>query len=233
MSYCVNCGVKLSETEKSCPLCGVEVINPRQPVQEPRRRSYPDVPVSGYRGGYRDLVLPVALLMLIPVLITLACDWLTSGSLGWSIFVAASIGLAAVFILPPLALKRPRVLLCLFWDLLATIGFLYVLDRMTTPGWFLPIGLPLVLIAGVMVLGLAALFTWMDLRKLVKLALVLFAAGLMCVFVDLFTSTEHASKIIISWSVYPLVPCVILGVIALLINRNHYLREKIKQRFFI
>jgi 4-amino-4-deoxy-L-arabinose transferase-like glycosyltransferase len=232
MSYCVNCGVKLAETEKFCPLCGVEVVNPRQPVQEPRRRNYPEVPVRGYKGGYQDLVLPLALLMLIPVLITLACDWLTSGALGWSIFVAASIGLAAVFILPPLALKRPRVLLCLLWDLLATIGFLYVLDRMTTPGWFLSVGLPLALIAGAMVLGLAALFARMGLRKLVKLALVLFASGLMCVFVDLFTSGKP-SQIIISWSVYPLVPCVILGVIALLVNRNQYLREKIKQRFFV
>ena len=26
--YCVNCGVKLADTEKQCPLCGVEVYHP-------------------------------------------------------------------------------------------------------------------------------------------------------------------------------------------------------------
>ena len=28
MSYCVNCGVKLKQFEKVCPLCNTKVINP-------------------------------------------------------------------------------------------------------------------------------------------------------------------------------------------------------------
>ena len=28
MSYCVNCGVKLKQSEKVCPLCNTKVINP-------------------------------------------------------------------------------------------------------------------------------------------------------------------------------------------------------------
>ena len=28
MSYCVNCGVKLKQSEKFCPLCNTKVINP-------------------------------------------------------------------------------------------------------------------------------------------------------------------------------------------------------------
>ena len=44
MSYCVNCGVELEKSEKKCPLCGVEVINPKEPPQdkEPRQRPYPN-----------------------------------------------------------------------------------------------------------------------------------------------------------------------------------------------
>ena len=44
MSYCVNCGVELEKSEKRCPLCGVEVINPAQPPEdkEPRQRPYPN-----------------------------------------------------------------------------------------------------------------------------------------------------------------------------------------------
>ena len=44
MSYCVNCGVELEKSEKKCPLCGVEVINPAQPPEdkEPRQRPYPN-----------------------------------------------------------------------------------------------------------------------------------------------------------------------------------------------
>ena len=35
MSYCVNCGVELAPSEKRCPLCGVEVVNPAKPWTEP------------------------------------------------------------------------------------------------------------------------------------------------------------------------------------------------------
>ena len=30
MSYCVNCGVELDASLKSCPLCHTPVINPRE-----------------------------------------------------------------------------------------------------------------------------------------------------------------------------------------------------------
>ena len=32
MSYCVHCGVKLSDAEKVCPLCGTEVIDVHRPL---------------------------------------------------------------------------------------------------------------------------------------------------------------------------------------------------------
>ena len=32
MSYCVNCGVELDPTARTCPLCQTPVVNPRQPV---------------------------------------------------------------------------------------------------------------------------------------------------------------------------------------------------------
>ena len=33
--YCVNCGVKLADTEQFCPLCGVKALHPdveRKPI---------------------------------------------------------------------------------------------------------------------------------------------------------------------------------------------------------
>ena len=35
MSYCVNCGVKLKNSEKVCPLCNTEVINPKKEEYKP------------------------------------------------------------------------------------------------------------------------------------------------------------------------------------------------------
>ena len=41
MSYCVNCGVELDASARSCPLCGTPVINPRCPVDENATPPFP------------------------------------------------------------------------------------------------------------------------------------------------------------------------------------------------
>jgi len=40
--YCVNCGVKLSDTEKRCPLCQTAVYHPELPRKE-AEPLYPEV----------------------------------------------------------------------------------------------------------------------------------------------------------------------------------------------
>ena len=41
MSYCVQCGVRLAQQEKKCPLCGTPVINPN-PQETKEDHLYPD-----------------------------------------------------------------------------------------------------------------------------------------------------------------------------------------------
>lgn len=41
MSYCVNCGVELGKAEQRCPLCGTEVVNPKEPYDPKAKQLYP------------------------------------------------------------------------------------------------------------------------------------------------------------------------------------------------
>ncbi len=235
MSYCVNCGVELSAGAAYCPLCGVEVLNPRSPVTAPPARRYPDVPIDGYRRGYRDLVLPLALMLLLPVGITLACDWLISGRLSWSLYVAASIALAGVFILLPLGLRRSQPILCVAVDALASGAFLGVLNILiqTSRDWFFPIALPITGAMSALALTVTILFTYSRMGKLVKLAVILFALAVAAVAFDCILSLGTGAAHVLSWSPLVAVPCIILGAVALLIHSNRRLKEKMRQRFFI
>lgn len=42
MSYCVNCGVELADSERRCPLCHTEVHNPRQPYDRKIPKPFPN-----------------------------------------------------------------------------------------------------------------------------------------------------------------------------------------------
>lgn len=232
MSYCVNCGVELGGSERSCPLCRTVVYNPNDKAEHDRDPRYPNVPVSGVKLHSRDLVLPIALLLLIPVIISIVCDFLTSERLSWSLFVASSIALTAVFMLPPLAQTRQRALPCVLADWLATTLFIYFLDLHTPGKWFLPVGLPLCLVSGALVVTIAALFVYVKLEKLVYTAIILFSAGIVTVCFDALVSA-YLDTLRVSWSFYVLVPCAVLAVVALLVNRNKRLKEHVKHRFFV
>ena len=232
MSYCVNCGVELAETEKICPLCGVAVVNPAKPVSPAVRRSYPNVPVAGYRYGYRDAVAPISVFMLIPMSISVVCDALTNGRLSWSVYILASTALAFILIVPPLYLGGRRILLCLLFDWVGTALFLYVLDLATQGRWFFPVALPLSGAAGAAVLLLTAYLIKCRPYKLVMTALVLFLSGLFCVLAELLIDRYLQWEPTLGWSLYVLIPCALLALVALLINRSPRLKERVKQRIF-
>ena len=107
MSYCVNCGVELSPSERRCPLCGTEVMNPRSPGRSRRCGLTPtgraDAPPGGSavcrgapcRGaGHSHSSLPCS-----------AIFSPTAGSRGRSKLFGA-LTMLMVWILPPLAASR-------------------------------------------------------------------------------------------------------------------------------
>ena len=56
--YCINCGVKLADTEKQCPLCGVRVFHPDL-AQPEGQRLYPE---GQYPAARRRSLLPQIIL---------------------------------------------------------------------------------------------------------------------------------------------------------------------------
>ncbi|MCJ7736895.1 MAG: hypothetical protein MUQ10_06210, partial [Anaerolineae bacterium] len=63
MSYCVNCGVKLSDYHEKCPLCNTKVLNPEARI-EPEMRDYPTYrqqPLTAHGNGIGHLMTGIIL----------------------------------------------------------------------------------------------------------------------------------------------------------------------------
>lgn len=233
MSYCVNCGVELAETEKSCPLCFTEVINPKKPFDPTVPPLYPDIPVRGVITDNRHLLAPFALLMLTPTALCLVIELMTSGKLSWSLYVLLSMLLLDVFLLPPLAMRRRLPMLCLAIDWAATAAFLFVLDILTPGSWFMPVALPFLIGGGAITMGAGAMLLYVKMFRRLRLTVTLFATGALVLLGDILIKRYRGAPRPVGWSLLVLTPCVILGIIGLMLNHNQRLKEEVDQRFFV
>ena len=92
MSYCVNCGVELADSETRCPLCGVEVVTPVKPWVEPKTPPYPErLERIMSRIDRRFFAGLLGVILLIPVCITLLIDLLANNGVTWSAYVVGGI----------------------------------------------------------------------------------------------------------------------------------------------
>ena len=90
MSYCVNCGVKLKNSEKKCPLCNTKVINPNKDNSE-YEPVYSNKVENFKRINYKYLSKIVILILMITSFLILLLDYASSGTITWSLYVVSSI----------------------------------------------------------------------------------------------------------------------------------------------
>lgn len=234
MRYCVNCGVELAKSERICPLCGVEAINPREPFDETAERPYPrHVERINRFIDRRYISALISILLLIPLFTVLFCNLLADGALTWSLYVAgAELVLFTWFLLPNLQhgiCRYGHVLL----DGIAVAAMLFLIETMTAQSWFLLLGLPLAALLTVY----AGFLTWLTeprcrLPLLYRISFALVAAGLVTVGVEFFISLFRGAIAIPRWSMYALFPCLVLAAALMLLNRRAALKEEIRKRFF-
>lgn len=233
MSYCVNCGVELSKSEPKCPLCDTEVLNPHDPWQEPEKRPYPKKVERIQKRATRRFVLALAsLLLLIPIIITAVCDLIYNGRITWSMYVVGAAFIAYIFVVIPLTMKKSHPILCMLLDVVAAGIYLFVIETQTGGAWLLPLALPLLLLFGAANLLIVLVIQKKRPLKLVRASFVFFTYGVLAVAIEFVVNRFTAHLPMFEWSIYVFVVCVILGIIALIVNKRREFKEEVRRRFF-
>lgn len=234
MSYCVNCGVELAESEKHCPLCSVEVQNPKMPWQEPVERPYPRyLETLMDRIDRRYFATLAGLILLIPILLTIIFDLLGGDGLSWSAYIVGAMALIFVIGVLPFYFKRRHTVIFISADCLAVLLYLLFIERMNGGQWFVGIGMPITVAASVCVIVLALLFTKKEHASfLVRAASVLIAAGVFVVCVEVILSLNQMRQVELNWSLYAFIPCVILSIVTSVLEQRKNLKEEIRRRLF-
>ncbi len=229
--YCVNCGVKLADSEKTCPLCGTKVFHP-DITQEQGSRLYPATG-PGERVDTKAVQTLLTILFLLPVLLVFLCDRQINGEITWSGYVMGAIGLGYIVLILPSWFKKPNPVIFTPCGFAALALFLLYINLKTGGNWFLTFAFP---VTGGLCLIVTAVVTLM--RYVPKGALYIFggaiiALGVFMVLVEYLLDVTFQIPKFFGWSFYPLVILGLLGGYLIYLAISRPAREMMERKFFI
>lgn len=231
MSYCVNCGVELDVSHKSCPLCNTPVINPKQLEQ---LIAVPPFPSE--KGQVEFVKRKDAALLLSVVLLSTA---VTCGLLNvfvykanlWSLSIIGACCVLWVFMIPLVIYTKLSAYASLLLDGVVVCAYLFMLTWLTKQNtWFWGIGLPVTILVTV----LAEIMTFLLRRfrfSFLVTAIVSFAEiAVLCVGIELVLNRYLHQRFFLSWSGIVLTICSIITIALITILSKKRLRNAVRRR---
>ena len=218
--YCARCGVKLADTEQRCPLCGTEAYHPdiERPEVAPL---YPKDFVPKRELSKTTIHIIILTLFLIPILVTLYCDYYINRTITWSPYVAFSLIDIYIITILPFWFKKPTPAVFVPLDFLSIALLLQYINYATNGDWFLNLAFPLVTYLGLIVTAATVLLYYLKKGYLYVVGGFFIALGLYMDIIELFLMVTFKVNFD-GWSLYPMIPLVLmgLGMIAISISRN-------------
>jgi hypothetical protein len=230
--YCVNCGVKLADTEKKCPLCGVAAWHPEQ-IPGQGEPLYPADRYPAAQVSPKGAQIIVTTLFLLPALITLLCDLQISGTVTWSGFVIGALAVAYVMLVLPFWFRRrnPVVFIPVSF---AAVGLYVMYINLALDGdWFLSFAFPVVGVVGIIVTAVVTLLRYIRRGRLYVFGGALIALGLFMPLMEFLSVVTFESVRFAGWSFYPMIVLTLFGGMFLFLAGNGKARERMERKFFI
>lgn len=230
--YCMNCGVKLAETEKRCPLCGVEAFHPdilREEVEPlyPQHR-YPTPQVNS-----RATQIIVTTFVLMAVLITLSIDLQISGSVTWSGFAMGALGVGYVVFVLPYWFRKPNPVIFVPCGFVAVGLYLLYIDLATGGSWFLGFAFPVTACIGFIVTTVVTLLRYLRSGRLYIFGGASIVLGAFMLLMEFLLCTTFDRPRFIGWSAYPMIALVLLGAMLIFLAICRPARETMERKFFL
>ncbi len=230
MSYCVNCGVKLKESEKVCPLCNTKVINSNN-LKTEFIPAYSQNIEKTKKVNKKYLCFLITIILMGVTIITVLCNLIFTGNITWSIYVVASI----LFLNSKLSFVLfKNKFFPLFIDLLTTETLIYVIAYLNNGlHWFYYLVCPFIFIIWIYIILCTFVLSKKKYNLLRRFSVAFSFISVILLIIESCIDMYKYEKITINWSIYAILPIIIIGTILFLISYNRKLIEEIKQRIFI
>ena len=233
MSYCVNCGVELGAAERVCPLCGVEVLNPKERFDPAAEKPFPqDVEKVRHRIIRVTAAQVFSLLLAIPLISILLVDLIQDGALSWSLIPTAAMVYAFLAFVFPCLFKRPCVWLFMLFGIVETALLLFVIKMILGGDWLWLFALPITVLTGAALIGCYLIIASKRIPLSLKCVFVLIILAVFIIVMQMLIEIHLHQRIRIDWSLYAAIPCGMLSIVALIIGRLVRKNEAFRKKMF-
>lgn len=232
MKYCENCGVELDQSMDECPLCHKPATGNKGQTesQQPHSTSFPapkkNIPPKNDREKKQNRKLFWELTVLIffsVAIITLLIDLFTSHQFSWSKY---SVGISLVLIINSslFSFLRHKPIILIGGSFTSIAILLLLLDYFEkSTGWGLMLGIPLLLLLYLFILCIILLIKYLKEKGINFIALILSAASIICLVVEILLDNYMYHQIAIGWSMYVVLSALPVAGILLFV---HYRMKK-------
>ena len=229
--YCIKCGAELSVGQALCPLCNTRVYHPDLPNEG--SPTYPKKEFVSEQVNRKSILLVITILSLIPLLVPLFFELSYHGEVSWSGYVAGGVILFYLSFILPSWFRRPRPTVFVPCNFAAAILFLLYVALQTGGDWFLSFAFPVAGALGLIVTTMATLLFHLRRGHLYVWGGGLIALGAWTVLIELIIGVAFGVVSSVRWSLFSLVPLVILGLLLILVAIVRPIRESLYKIFFI
>ena len=228
--YCINCGVKLADSEKKCPLCNTVVYHPeyKQAVGHPL---YPSNKMPKSSSGSKALNWIIIVLFLIPIFVCFFADLSLDGRIAWFGYVAGALIVSYIAVILPRWFKKPNPVIFVPCDFVATALYLLYINLATGGNWFMSFAFPVIGGICFITCTVVTLMYYLRKGKLYILGGAFIALGLFMLLIEFLMGITFGLRLI-GWSIYPLVVLGSFGGLFIYFAIDSTARETIERKLF-
>ncbi len=229
--YCIRCGVKLADSEKTCPLCNTRVFHPdlTQGEGEP---PYPPEKYPRAKANTYILQIFLTFAIVLAVIIVFLCDWRIYRAVTWSGYVIGALGLGYVSAVLPSWFKKPNPVVFVPIVFCTAGVYLLYISLHTKGGWFLSFAFPLVGGLGVLITAFVTLLKYLKKGKLYVFGGFFMVLGGFMLLIEYMANITFNVSEFHGWSLYPLVSLAMLGLFLIFLAIYRPAREVMERKFF-
>ena len=228
--YCVNCGIKLADSEDRCPICstlpGGAIPRDTSVSKLYPANRYPEVSVK--KGALNGAIL---LLFAIPLLITFFVDLRSIDGLNWFWYTFGAVLLGYIVLALPLWFRKPNPVIFVPCDFAASALYLLLINLLTGGKWYLSFVLPMTVSVGLIVTTVVVLLRYLRKGRLYIFGGAIIAMGTVILLLEWPLSVTFQVAFV-GWSVYPMIVFVLLGGLLIFLAINSSVRERMERKFF-
>ncbi len=229
--YCVKCGVRMSEGQTLCPICGTRVYHPD--IKNEGEPTYPKKPFKSEEFNPKGVLFVITVIMAVAMLVPLLFELTWHMSINWSGYAVGGILLAYIFFILPFWFKKGTPAIFAPCDVLAIVLYLHYINYQVEGNWFLYFAMPLTVLLGVIVTAVIVLAKYIRRGWLYIFGGGLIALGLWTVAIEHLIHVVFGIRSPVVWSSCSFSTLFLFGMMLIIIAIVKPLRESLRRIFFV